>query len=110
MNIYIGNLKDGFNTQEDNIEVDDELLNFICKLNQKVPVDMHKWCGIAPYDDVQIDNSDLKQIIQTCMYILKENLLQGYEDVNEAENTLKSLVKFAQQALDMETGLISIGD
>ena len=110
MNFYIGNSIDEIKEQDYNVEFSDELIDFISKLNQEVSFDMHQWCEINPYTDMEISKNDLMQIIQICKYILDNKLLYDYDEPDEGNQMLKDLVELAQKALLKKLGLISIGD
>ena len=71
---------------------------------------MSKLYDIDPYDDVVILADDIQLIINTCKSILVSTILK---DVRESEIwtiMLNELINMAQQALSMETGIVSIGD
>lgn len=110
MNFYIGNSVDEIDRQEPNIEFSDELINFIYEMREQVTFDMSKLYKIDPYDDVEVSENDLSQIIEICNYILDVSLLQDYEELEEGKQMLQGLVEIAQGAISRGLGLISIGD
>lgn len=110
MNFYIGNSLSEINIGEDNVEFSDELMDFIFKLGTKNVPDMNKLYEIAPYSDVEISIMDLPPIIDICNFILRESLLEDYEEPDEGTEMLLNLVQIAQKALKEETGLVSVGD
>ena len=94
----------------ENIEFSDELIGYIYSSRDEVLVDMSKLYDIDPYDDVVILADDIQLIINTCKSILVSTILK---DVRESEIwtiMLNELINMAQQALSMETGIVSIGD
>ena len=94
----------------ENIEFSDELIGYIYSSRDEVLFDMSKLYDIAPYDDVVILADDIQLIINTCKSILVSTILK---DVRESEIwtiMLNELINMAQQALSMETGIVSIGD
>nr|WP_296109150.1 hypothetical protein [uncultured Terrisporobacter sp.] len=110
MNFYIGNSVKDINLNNKNIEFSDELIEYIYNSRDKVLFDMSKLYDIDPYDDVVILADDIQLIINTCKSILVSTILK---DVRESEIwtiMLNELINMAQQALSMETGIVSIGD
>ena len=94
----------------ENIEFSDELIGYIYSSRDQVLFDMSKLYDIDPYDDVVILADDIQLIINTCKSILVSTILK---DVRESEIwtiMLNELINMAQQALSMETGIVSIGD
>ena len=110
MNFYIGNSIDEINEWDINIEFSDELINFIYKLSKQVSFDMSKLYEVDPYDDVEIPENEVSQIIEICNYIMDTSLLQSYREAEEGKQMLHSLVEIAQKAMERGMGLISIGD
>ena len=110
MNFYIGNSVKDINLNNKNIEFSDELIGYIYSSRDEVLFDMSKLYDIDPYDDVVILADDIQLIINTCKSILVSTILK---DVRESEIwtiMLNELINMAQQALSMETGIVSIGD
>ena len=94
----------------ENIEFSDELIGYIYSSRDEVLFDMSNLYDIDPYDDVVILADDIQLIINTCKSILVSTILK---DVRESEIwtiMLNELINMAQQALSMETGIVSIGD
>ena len=94
----------------ENIEFSDELIGYIYSSRDEVLFDMSKLYDIDPYDDVVILADDIQLIINTCKSIIVSTILN---DVRESEIwtiMLNELINMAQQALSMETGIVSIGD
>ena len=110
MNFYIGNFIDEVNIQDSNVEFNDELIDYIYKLNSQVSFDMSKLCEINPYDDIIISVNDLSEIIKICNYILDEFLLQNYKEQDEGNQMLEALIELAKEAISRNMGLVSIGD
>lgn len=110
MNFYIGNSIGKIDKQDVNVELSDKLISFIYKLRGQVSFDMSKLYEIDPYDDVEVSENDLSQIIEICNYILDASLLQNYEELEEGNQMLQDLVEIAQKAISRGLGLISIGD
>lgn len=110
MNFYMGNSINEVDLQDINVAFSDELIDFIYKLRTQVPLDMSKLYGIDPYDDVEISNDDLSQIIEVCHYMIDASLLGDYAESEEGNRMLRNLAEFAEKAMSKNLGLISIGD
>ena len=110
MNFYIGNSIDNVELSDFNVEFNDELINFIYKLRDKSSSDMGKLYEIDPYDDIEIPNKDVFEIIKICRCILDLSLLKDYEEYDEGNQMLKELLEIAECAIKKGKGLISIGD
>lgn len=110
MNFYIGNSVKDINLNNKNIEFSDELIGYIYNSKDKVLFDMSKLYDIDPYDDVVISAYEIQLIINTCESILDSTVLEGAGELEVWTVMLKDLISMAQQALSMETGIVSIGD
>lgn len=110
MNFYIGNSVKDINLNNKNIEFSDELIEYIYNSRDKVLFDMSKLYDIDPYDDVVILADDIQLIINTCKSILVSTILKDAKESEIWTIMLNELINMAQQALSMETGIVSIGD
>ncbi|KHS57645.1 hypothetical protein QX51_07415 [Terrisporobacter othiniensis] len=110
MNFYIGNSVKDINLNNKNIEFSDELIEYIYNSRDKVLFDMSKLYDIDPYDDVVILADDIQLIINTCKSILVSTILKDARESEIWTIMLNELINMAQQALSMETGIVSIGD
>ena len=110
MNFYIGNSVKDINLNNKNIEFSDELIEYIYNSRDKVLFDMSKLYDIDPYDDVVILADDIQLIINTCKSILVSTILKDARESEIWTIMLNELINMAQQALSMETRIVSIGD
>ena len=110
MNFYIGNSVKDINLNNKNIEFSDELIEYIYNSRDKVLFDMSKLYDIDPYDDVVISRDEIQLIISACNSILTSTILEGTRELEVWTAMLNNLINMAQQALSMETGIVSIGD
>ena len=94
----------------ENIEFSDELIGYIYSSRDQVLFDMSKLYDIDPYDDVVILADDIQLIINTCKSILVSTILKDARESEIWTIMLNELINMAQQALSMETGIVSIGD
>ena len=110
MNFYIGNSIKTIKMSDFNVEVDDELIDFVYKLKDKSTLDMSKLYKVDPYSDHEIPNKDVLVIAEICAYLLESPLLKKYDEYDQGRQMLEKLLKIAESAINKGKGLISIGD
>lgn len=109
MNFYIGNSFEDLKITDRNIEICDDLLEFLYKNNYIVDSKKFVLNEIDPYDDTVIDNSKLQQWLAMCNSIVSSKILEQYEDLDEAGN-IEELIILIKEALKNDLNLIIIGD
>ena len=109
MNFYIGNSFEDLKITDRNIEICDDLLEFLYKNNYIVDSKKFVLNEIDPYDDTVIDNSKLQQWLAMCNSIVSSKILEQYEDLDEAGN-IEELIILIKEALKNDLNLILIGD
>ena len=109
MNFYIGNSFEDLKITDRNIEIGDDLLEFLYKNNYIVDSKKFVLNEIDPYDDTVIDNSKLQQWLAMCNSIVSSKILEQYEDLDEAGN-IEELIILIKEALKNDLNLIIIGD
>lgn len=110
MTFYIASSIDKIEPSDFSAEISDELFEFICRQQRNVAFDMGKLTALDPYGDTEVPLSDLDEIIETCRYILEQDLLQSYDDPDEGEQMLQDLISAAQTAKAQNLCLFSVGD
>ena len=110
MTFFIAESIDEISPQDFGVEISDELFEFICRQQRKVVFDMGKLTALDPYGDAEVPLPDLDEIIESCHCILKQDLLQNYDDPNEGKQMLQDLISIAQTAKAQNFGLFSVGD
>ena len=110
MNFYIGNSIEEIFVEDDNVEINDELLEFIYKLKDIIPSDLNKFYQIDPYRDAVLNKDEVEGIIELCIFILNKQLLNGYREKEDAINVLDKLIFWGRNAIYHEKGMVSIGD
>lgn len=110
MNFYIGNSIDKVTLSDDNTLFEEDLQRYIYKIKDNNHINMEKLYSIDPYSDVEISVQDIPEIVGICKYILKNSLLDKYEEVDEAIESINDLIYRAETAFKMGVGLVSIGD
>lgn len=109
MNIYIGNSIKDLNKSDRNVELSDDLLEFICKNRCIFDSDKFALQGIDPYSDTVIDNSELQCWLSMCDLIISSKILEKYEDLDEAKSIM-DLDVLIHEAIINNLNLIIIGD
>ena len=93
MNIYIGNLKDGFNTQEDNIEFDDEF-------QQKINLDGFSY-RIYDYSKKKyLSINDIEVFTTNSLGEILFPMEVGYGKYRLEEVEVPSIYQFQKQKID----------
>lgn len=110
MNFYIGNSIENLDLSSENIEFSDELIEFVYQNESKMDFDSSSLSQIDPYKDVLICNTKLVEILNICENLLKTNILDSYDDFDEANESIKGLSDLCQLAITKNLSLISIGD
>lgn len=110
MNFYIGSSIKGVDLNEKNIEFSDELIEYIYQNRNKIDFDSSSLSQIDPYTDVLINNTEVANILNVCNNLLKAEILENYDDLDEAKDSLKGLTHLCRLAISRNLSLISIGD
>lgn len=109
MNIYIGNKIKEINTNEENVEISDDLIEQVYKCRDQIQVDTKSFFEIDPYSDCVVTIEKTKNIIAVFEYILQNDCVNKLFEQDEIED-IRLCVKFAKKALSLNMGLVSIGD
>ena len=110
MNLYIGNSISGIDVRDVSVEFSDELIDYIYKIHEQIPIDIKSLCEIDPYGDIEVPKEKLYQIIDICTFILKSTLLYDYKEPAEGKKMLHDFISIAQKAISMDMGIVSVGD
>ncbi|MDD6795986.1 MAG: hypothetical protein PUE01_11360 [Clostridiaceae bacterium] len=108
MNFYIAKSINEINQGDNNVEIDVELLEYLYLLKKQIPFTM--LFSIDPYDDVVIEKETITDIIKICNYILAVGLLDKYEEVDYAIETVTNLIGIGERAILERKTLLSVGD
>ena len=110
MNFYIGDLISDLDVRDNNVELNDELLDFICKKSKELSFRADEICGLNPYADTEILLTDLPQIVNTCYYLLNNAIFENHPNSGEWSCMVRDLIEIAERATIEGSGLICIGD
>lgn len=109
MNFYISDSVDNIKINDYNVEVSDELVDFIYSLKKIIPFKRNILYSIDPYSDVEISLKDIPEIIDICNYLLDSSLLDFYSE-DGVKETLRDLSELSVLAIREGKNIISIGD
>lgn len=110
MNFYLGDSIEELDIEEKNIELDDDLFQFIYNSRNKLENKLQALFEIDQYTDVLIPLSKVEDLKKACTSLLDTNILTDYEDYEEAKVTIMDLIELCNKACTLNIGLISIGD
>ena len=110
MNFYIGDSMKELDINDRNIELNDDLYQFIYGSRNHLEDKIHVLVEIDQFSDVLIPLNKVKELEGACQSILTSNILVNYEDYAEAEVTIQELSDLCKDACNLNMGLISIGD
>lgn len=108
MNFYIGNSIEQLNVNEKNVELDDEMMEYLYSIKEIIP--FVAFFTIDPYSDTVVEKEDISDIISMCEYVLKEQVLNDYDESEEMILTISELNDLCHNALKQSEKIIIIGD
>lgn len=108
MNFYTGNSIEKIKENDENVELDDEMIEYLYSLKEAVP--FAAFFGIDPYSDAIIEKVDIIDMISMCEYILKKQMLNDYEEYEDINLAICELNTMGHRALKKGEKLIVIGD
>ncbi|MEE0059365.1 MAG: hypothetical protein UE295_00920 [Acutalibacteraceae bacterium] len=91
------------------VEVEDEVLDCVYRVREKIPFKGDVLYQIDPYSDVVIPLKELQQIVDTINYVLKASLLKNCRE-DDAEDELRALSEISLSAIRQGKNLVSFGD
>lgn len=109
MNFYIGTGVNTLDLSAKNVEINDDLLQYIIANGKKAKIDLSLLVEIAPYADEVIHNSKLNDLLALCNAIIESSILDRYEYKDEAD-CVKELCELLSDAIQKGQNVISIGD
>lgn len=109
MNFYIGNSIEKLNYNSKNVEISDEILEYLNKRGKTLKFENSNLLDIDPYEDTIIENSVLPQWLFMCESIVSSNALDQYTDL-DAINGFNELIELIKEAINKNFNLFLIGD
>lgn len=119
MDFYIGNSMDEVNYDNECASFSDEFSDYLWKRRHLLPDCAMSLFDIDPYDDVIIDINSVYNIVELCKFIIDSSILDDYKNSYEAQHgdeydevkeMVESLYEIGKKAIELNNGLISIGD
>lgn len=108
MNFYVGNSIEQLNVKEINVELDDEMVEYLYSIKEIIPYTA--FFSLDPYSDTVIEKEDISDIILMCEYVLKEQVLNEYNESDELIFTIKELNDLCCKAINQCEKITVIGD
>lgn len=108
MNFYIGNSIEQLKENDENVELDDEMVEYLYSVNEAIP--FLKFFNIDPYSDTVVEKENIIDIISMCEYVLNEQILDDYDEKEEANKIISDLIVLGYSALRKEAKILVIGD
>lgn len=110
INFYIGGSINDLDVRDNNVEFNDELLDFICKKSKELAFRADEICNLNPYADTEIPLTCLPQIVNTCHYLLDSAIFENHPNSGEWSYMVRDLIEISERAMIKGSGLICIGD
>lgn len=110
MNFYIGDSMKELDINDRNIEINDDLYQFIYDSRNQLERKIQVLLEIDQFSDVLIPLKKVKELETACQSILNSNILANYDDHDEAKAIIQELINLCKDACNLNLGLISIGD
>ncbi len=110
MNFYVGNSIEKLNILDYNVEIDDDLLDYIYKYRNHFDSKMKILIDLDQFSDVILSLTEVKKLEIACQRLLDSRILNDYEYPDEAITTISNLITLCNKAHQREKGLISMGD
>jgi len=110
MNFYIDNSMKEFDLNDRNVELNDNLYQFIYESRIRLESNVQVLFEIDQFSDVLIPVNKVKELEYACQSILNSNILTNYNNHDEAKVIIEELLNLCKVACKLKKGLISIGD
>ncbi|MDU4853127.1 hypothetical protein ACTQ31_15370 [Clostridium butyricum] len=108
MNFYIGHSIEQLNVDDKNVELDDEMMEYLYSIKEKIP--FVAFFTIDPYSDMVVEKNEISDIISMCDYVVKEQRLNDYDESEDIILAIRELNSLCQNALKQSKKIIVIGD
>lgn len=108
MNFYIGNSIEQLEENDENVELDDEMVEYLYSVKEAIP--FLTFFKIDPYSDTVVEKENIIDIISMCEYVLNEQMLDDYDEKEEANKIISDLIVLGYSALNKEEKILVIGD
>ncbi len=110
MNFYIGDSIEKLNVADNNVEIDDDLYEYVYQYREKFGNGLDTFLGIDRFSDSLIYLEEVRKLQKACEALLISGILKQYQHENLAEAAINELIDICDEAYSRHLGLISIGD
>ncbi len=108
MNFYIGNSIKQLDVSENNVELDDDMMEYLYSI--KIIIPFIAFFNINPYADTIIEGEDITDIISMCEYAINEQILNDYGESDELIVAINELHTLCCNAIKQCKKIVAIGD
>lgn len=108
MNFYIGSSIKRLNVSERNIELDDEITEYLYSIKEKIP--FKTFFTFDLYSDTVLEKEDISDIISMCEYLLKEQVLNDYDENEKLTLAISEFNDLCSNAIKQCEKIVVIGD
>lgn len=99
-----------YNPKDKCVDMSEELQSFLYKNKEKFSDDINILLELDPYDDSILNSDEIQKIYSLCEGILKSNIINMYDDEQEARLFFTEIESMSKKALEKEQRIIAIGD
>ena len=110
MNFYIGDSIEKLNIADSNVEIDDDLYEYVYRNREIFGNGLDTFLGIDQFSDSLIYLKEVRKLQEECEALLISGILKQYQHENEAEAAINELIDICDEAYFRRLGLISIRD
>lgn len=110
MNFYVGKSDLKVNYKDYNVRFSDELSEYLYQNQDKIKIDLSWLFMLDPYENDYIPLDMMNKVQQSCRDLLNITILDNYRFPLEAKETMKDMADMAKKAMNLGSGLVSIGD
>lgn len=108
MNFYINDSIENLEPNDENVELDDNMIDYIYSIKYKLPNNF--FFTIDQYSDTLIDSVEINQILVMCKYIINNEIYENYEDSLDLNETIINLYNLCAIAIKKNKKMVIIGD
>lgn len=108
MNFYLGSSIERLNVSEKNIELDDDMMAYLYSIKEKIP--FRTFFTIDLYSDTVLEKKGISDILSMCEYLLKEQVLNDYDENEELTLAISELNDLCCNAVKQGEKIVVIGD
>jgi hypothetical protein len=108
MNFYIGNSIEQINVNDKNVELNDEMVEYLYSLKKMIPYE--SFFALDLYSDTVVKEKELMDIINMCAFLIDEHILNDYYEREDIISAIGDLNDLCCNAIKQREKVIAIGD